>query len=74
MFGVSPLGCQFVAEKTPNKLGTPTGDAFLNRIFERKRVSSYQSLFRRFLTDILTVLSLEVVCNASVDFATGHFS
>ena len=32
LFGLSPPGRQFVAEKTPNKLGTPTGDAFFNRI------------------------------------------
>jgi hypothetical protein len=34
LFGLSPPGCQLVGEKTPNKLGTPTGDAFFNRIID----------------------------------------
>ena len=36
LFGLSPPGCQFVDEKPPNKLGTPTGDAFFNRILDTR--------------------------------------
>ena len=38
MFGLSPLACQFVSEKTLNKLRTPTGDVFFNKVIETKRV------------------------------------
>ena len=34
MFGLSPLRRQFADEKAPNKLGSPTAEAFFNRILE----------------------------------------
>lgn len=34
LFGVSPPGRQFADEKPPNKLGTPTGRVFFNRVIE----------------------------------------
>ena len=32
LFGVSSPGCEFVNEKTPDKLRAPTEDAFFDRI------------------------------------------
>ena len=44
MFGVFPLRRQFADEKAPNKLGSPTVEAFFNRIIETKRLGKTRSL------------------------------
>jgi len=40
LFGLSPQRRQFAYEKTPNKLGTPTEEAFFNRILPTELVRS----------------------------------
>ena len=40
LFGVLPLRRQFADEKAPNKLGSPTMDAFFNRVLDTLRYST----------------------------------
>ena len=44
LFGVSPQRDQFADQNAPNELGSPTENAFFNRIIEAKRFGETRSL------------------------------
>jgi hypothetical protein len=58
LFGVSPQQRWFAGEKALNKLRTPTGDTFFNRVIETMRLGKTRSLgFDTLSADFILSLS-----------------